>query len=83
LPPLVAVEKKALSSMRNSPRISIGLPSTDGLGAPYFKETKMSGRDSVPSTKYNPSNDFIKNKYPAFSMPTSERFYKPTSVSRL
>lgn len=37
LPQLVAVEKKSLSSMRNSPRHSIGLPFDKNI--PYHKET--------------------------------------------
>ena len=54
LPPLVAVEKHVLSSNRNSPRVSLGLP-TD-RNKPYHKEnyTEFMGRDSPSLSSYKP-----------------------------
>lgn len=37
LPPLVAVDKKSLSTLKNTPNIKIGLPNYKNK--PYFKET--------------------------------------------
>jgi hypothetical protein len=56
LPPLVAVEKKALSSLRNSPRHSIGVPITKNK--PYFRETVKDfvGRDSPAASAYRPNS---------------------------
>lgn len=67
LPQLVAVEKKSLSSMRNSPRHSIGLPSA--RNKPYHKETYTDfiGRSSPALNKYNPDYSVGKNKDPQFS----------------
>jgi hypothetical protein len=64
---MVAVEKKALSSMRNSPRVGIGLPIEKNK--PYFKEvfTDFLGRSSPAVNKYNPKDDLVKPKDPSFS----------------
>jgi len=48
LPPLVAVEKRALSSLRNSPRHSFGL--SKAINRPYHN-----GRDSPAASTYRPS----------------------------
>lgn len=67
LPPLVAVEKKALSSMKNSPRLSIGLPRYKNK--PYWPEVKndFMGKDSPAVTSYQPDADKIKTSDPKYS----------------
>ena len=64
LPPLVAVDRKALSSMRNSPRMSIGLPAYKNK--PYWPETLSDfvGKDSPAVTSYHPINETVKVKDP-------------------
>jgi len=64
---LVFVEKKPLSSMRNSPRVTIGLPIEKNK--PYFKEvfTEFMGRSSPAANKYSPKVDLTVRKDPSFS----------------
>ena len=50
------VEKRALSSMRNSPRSTIGLPKTKNKG--YYPENKNDymGSASPAPNRYNPNS---------------------------
>jgi hypothetical protein len=68
LPELVTSKNKALSSMRNSPRLTIGLPMSNKR--PYFKEnsTDFMGSSSPASNKYNPNYEKVKVKDPNFSL---------------
>jgi len=83
LPPLVAVEKKPLSSLRNSPRHSIGMPITKNK--PYFRETVKDfiGRDSPAASTYRPNSELIKEKLPSYSQSKFSRFHKPSSVVKV
>lgn len=83
LPQLVAVEHKSLSTMRNTPMISIGLPNTKNK--PYYKETYSDfiGRSSPNPCKYSPDFKRIKAADPNYSQSKFKRFYKPSSVAQL
>jgi hypothetical protein len=76
----VFVENKPLSSMRNSPRVSIGLPIEKNK--PYFKEVfkDFMGRSSPAASKYSPRDELTHPKDPSFSLSKFKRFYKPSSV---
>lgn len=83
LPPLVAVEKRALSSLRNSPRFSLGLPNTKNRA--YHKENSkdFAGRDSPAANSYRPSSMLVKDALPSYSQSKFQRFHNPSSVSKL
>ena len=83
LPPLVAVEKRALSSLRNSPRHSLGLPFTKNR--PYHKENSKDyyGRDSPAASTYRPNSQLVKEQLPSYSQSKFERFHKPSSIVKL
>ncbi len=55
---------KPLSTIRNSPRLSLGLPSD--RNRPYHRETVKDfiGKNSPRLTSYRPSTDLIKAKVP-------------------
>ena len=61
--------------MRNSPRMSIGLPNTKNK--PYYPEvyTDFMGKSSPAASKYSPRIDAVKNKDPNFSMSRFKRFH--------
>jgi hypothetical protein len=67
IPSFVAVENKPLSSCRNTPQISIGLPLEKNK--PYFPEVKTDfvGRSSPAVNKYSPKDVLTKPKDPSFS----------------
>lgn len=77
------VENKILSSIRNSPRLSIGLPINKNK--PYWKETAKDfiGKSSPRVTSYDPDLKLTKGCEPKFSQPKFMRFYKPSSVANL
>ena len=83
LPALVAVDHKPLSTLRNSPRLSIGLPNYKNK--PYFPEvsSEFIGRNSPAVTKYSPSMEATKTKEPEFSISKFQRFHKPSSLANL
>ena len=61
LPQLVFVEKRALSSMRNSPRMSIPVPKPN-VKRGYHPENKNDymGSSSPAPNKYNPNYKSVK-----------------------
>jgi len=79
----VFVEKRALSSMRNSPRSTIGLPKTKNKG--YYPENKNDymGSSSPAPNRYNPNSQSVKILEPSMSVGKSQRFHKPSSVFNL
>ena len=83
LPPLVAVEKKPLSSMRNSPRHSVGMPNTKNK--PYYKETikDFVGRDSPAASAYRPNSMLVKEKLPSYSQSKFTRFHNPSTMAKM
>jgi len=69
--------------MRNSPRITIGLPITKNK--PYYPEvyTDFLGRSSPSVSSYDPNINAIKPKDPNFSQSRFKRFHKPSSLANL
>lgn len=79
------VEKKALSSMKNSPKVSIGMPKRKNMGYHPEVYTEFLGSSSPACTKYHPNNNVrsTKSLQPKYSVGKFERFHKPSSISKV